>query len=137
MKKLIFFLLISVGGYFLYSRMGMKEKLSAMLEAQITLSDLQNRPSVFADSLVTLQNIRVVESQSLLNYTCSKVSDGTGAELILLSDRPFRSGEAIDEIKGRFTVVYADSDRHYEVFISDDLKPFNDLMKVIKMSLLF
>lgn len=137
MKKLIFFLVVSVGGYFLYSQMGVKEKLSAMLEPQITINDLQSRPSVFADSLVTLHNIRVVESQSLLNYTRSKVSDGTGSELVLLSSRPFSTGEAVDEINGRFTVVYADSERRCEVFISDDLKPFSDLMKVIKHSLLF
>lgn len=137
MKKLIFFLVVSVSGYFLYSRMGVKEKLSAMLEPQITISDLQNRPSVFADSLVTLHSIRVIESQSLLNYTRSKVYDGTGAELVLLSSRPFSTGETVDEVKGCYTVVYADSERRCEVFISDDLKPFSDLMKVIKHSLLF
>lgn len=137
MKKLIFFLVVSVTGYFLYSRMGVKEKLSAMLEPQITISDLQSRPSVFADSLVTLRNIHVVESQSLLNYTRSKVSDRSGAELVLLSSSPFSRGEAVDEVKGRFTILYADNERSFEVFISEDLKPFSDLMKVIKISLLF
>lgn len=137
MKNLILIAVVAVAGYFFFKKSGVHEKLSDIFEPQISISDLQSRPSVFADSLVTLHNIRIVESQSLLNYTRSKVSDGSGAELVLLSGRPFSTGETVDEVKGRYTVVYADSERRCEVFISDDLKPFSDLMKVIKHSLLF
>lgn len=137
MKKLILIAGVAIVGYFFLKKSGVHEKMSDIFEPQITISDLQSRPSVFADSLVTLHNIRVVESQSLLNYTRSKVSDGSGAELVLLSGRPYTKGEAVEEVKGRFTVVYSDSERRCEVFISDDLKPFSDLVKVIKHSLLF
>lgn len=137
MKNIILIAVVVVAGYFFFKKSGVQEKLSDIFESQITISDLQSRPSVFADSLVVLHNLRVVESQSLLNYTRSKISDGTGAELVLLSSRPYSTGESVDEVKGRLTVVYADSERRCEVFISDDLKPFSDLMKVIKHSLLF
>ncbi len=92
---------------------------------------------MFADSLIELKNLRVIETQSVMNYSRSKVSDETGQEMTLLSTRPFRSNEIVSEIKGRFTVVYQDKNKSCEVFISDDLKPFNDLMRVIKQSLLF
>jgi len=137
MKKLILIAGVAIVGYFFLKKSGAHEKLSDIFEPQISISDLQSRPSVFADSLVTLHNIRFVESQSLLNYTRSKVSDGSGAELVLLSSRPYTTGEAVDEVKGRYTVVYADNERRCEVLVSDDLKPFSDLMKVIKHSLLF
>lgn len=116
---------------------GLLEKLVVIFEPQITISDLQSRPSVYADSLVTLRNIHVIESQSLLNYTCSKVSDGSSAELVLLSSRPYIKGEAVDEVKGRLTIIYADNERRCEVFITKDLNLFSDLMKVIKHSFLF
>jgi len=136
MKKLILIAGIAFVGYFFLKKSGVHEKLSDIFEPQISISDLQSRPSVFADSLITLHNLRVVESQSLLNYTRSKISDGTGADLVLLSTRPYSTGESVDEVKGRLTVVYADNEKRFEVFISDDLKPFSDLMKVIKHSLL-
>ena len=135
MRKIIVLVLAVIGGYFVYTRMGVHEKLSGILEPQITISDLKNS-SVFADSLVELRNLRVIETQSVLNYSRSKVSDATGEEMILLSNRPFKSNETVDVIKGRFTVVYADKERRCEVFISEDLKPFNDLITVLKHSLL-
>ena len=135
MRKIIVLVLAVIGGYFVYTRMGVHEKLSGILEPQITISDLKNS-SVFADSLVELRNLRVIETQSVLNYSRSKVSDATGEEMILFSNRPFKSNETVDVIKGRFTVVYADKERRCEVFISEDLKPFNDLITVLKHSLL-
>lgn len=136
MRKIILLVLVTVGGYFLYSRMGVKEKLSDILEPEITISDLKSS-SVYADSLVELRNLRVIESQSVMNYSRTKVSDAAGEELILLSSRPYRTNETVSAVKGRYTVIYADNEKRCEVFIADDLKPFNDLMKVIKQSLLF
>lgn len=136
MRKIILLVLVAVGGYFLYSRMGVKEKLSGILEPEITISDLKSS-SVYADSLVELRNLRVIESQSVLNYSRTKVSDAAGEELILLSSRPYRTNETVSAVKGRYTVIYADNEKRCEVFIADDLRPFNDLMKVIKQSLLF
>ena len=131
MKKLIILVLIVIGGYFLYNKMNVHNKLSGIIQPQITISDLKNS-SVYADSLVELRNLRVIETQSALNYSCSKVSDATGQEMILLSKHPFRTNETINAIKGRYTIIYADMKRRCEVFISEDLKPFNDFMKVLK-----
>ena len=137
MRNLILIVVAAFAGYFFFKKSDVPKKLSGIFEPQITISDLQGRPSVFADSLVILHNLRVVESQSLLNYTRSKIADGTGAELVLLSGRPYSTGETVNEVKGRYTVIYADNERRCEVFISDDLKPLSDLMKIIKHSLLF
>lgn len=137
MKRIIFIALLVVAGYYFFKKSDVQEKLSSMLEPQITISDLKNHPSVFADSLVELKNLRVIETQSMMNYSRSKVSDVTGQEMVLLSSRPFRSNEIVSEIKGHFIVMYQYKNKSYEIFISDDLKPFNDLMKVIKQSLLF
>lgn len=137
MKKFLIIVIVAVGGYFFLKKSCVIQKLTTIVEPQITISDLQNHPSVYADSLITLHKIHVVESHTLFNYTQSKVSDGSGAYLLLLSSRPFGKGEVVDEVSGRLTVVYADNERRYEVFISDDLKPFNDLMKVIKHALVF
>lgn len=136
MRKIILLLLVAFGGYFLYSRMGVKEKLSGILESEITISDLKSS-SVYADSLVELRNLRVIESQSVMNYSRSKVSDAGGEELVLLSSRPYQTNETVSAVKGRYTVIYADNERCYEVFIADDLRPLNDLMKVVKQLILY
>jgi len=135
MRKIIVLALAVIGGYFVYTRMGVHEKFSGLLEPQITISDLKSS-SVFADSLVELRNLRVTETQSLLNYSRSKVSDASGEEMIVLSNHPFRTNESIDVIRGRFTVVYADNARRCEVFISEDLNLFHDFMTVLKHSLM-
>lgn len=136
MKKLILILIAAIGGYFFFEKLGLLEKMSFIFEPQITINDLQSRPSIYADSIVILRNLRIKGTRSLLNYTHSKVSDGTG-EIVLLSSRPYTTGEEVKEVKGRFTVLYADDERRFEVFISEDLKLARDLMKVIKHTLLF
>ncbi len=136
MRKIIMLLFVSLGGYFMYTRMGVHEKLSGILEPQITISDLKSCPSVFADSLIELKNLRVIETQSVMNYSRCKVSDETGQEIVLLSSRPYSAGETVNTVKGRYTVLYANNDKPCEVFISNNLKPFSDFMKLIKLSLL-
>jgi len=54
MKKLILIAGVAIVGYFFLKKSGAHEKLSDIFEPQISISDLQSRPSVFADSLVTL-----------------------------------------------------------------------------------
>ncbi len=129
-------ILASLGGYFMYTRMGVHEKLSGRLEPKITISDLKSRPSVFADSLIEVKDLLVIETQSVMNYSRCKVSDVTGQEMVLLSSRPYSTGETVITVKGRYTVLYANNEKRCEVFISDDLKPFSDFMKLIKLSLL-
>ena len=136
MRKIIGLIFAILGGYFVYTRMGVHEKFSGILEQQITVSDLKSRPSVFADSLIELKNLRVIETQSLMNYSRCKVSDETGEEIVLLSSRPYSAGEDVNAVKGKYTVLYADNKKRCDVFISDDLKPFSDFMKLIKLSLL-
>ena len=136
MRKIIVLILASLGGYFMYTRMGVHEKLSGILEPQTTITDLKSHPSVFADSLIELKNLRVIETQSVMNYSRCKVSDVTGQEMVLLSSRPYSTGETVNTVKGRYTVLYANNEKRCEVFISDDLKPFSDFMKLIKLSLL-
>lgn len=136
MRKIIVLILASVGGYFMYTRMGVHEKLSGILEPKITISDLKSRPSVFADSLIEVKDLRVIETQSVMNYSRCKVSDETGQEMVLLSSRPYSTGETVNTVKGRYTVLFANNEKRFEVFISEDLKPFSDFMKLIKLSLL-
>lgn len=136
MRKIIMLILAGLAGYFMYTRLGVHEKLSSILEPQTTIADLKNRPSVFADSLIELKNLRVIETQSVMNYSLCKVSDETGQELVLLCSRPYSTGETVNAVIGKYTVLYANNEKRCEVFISDDLKPFSDFIKIIKLSLL-
>lgn len=136
MRKIIVLILAGLGGFFMYTRMSVHEKLSGILEPQTTIADLKSRPSVFADSLIELKNLRVIETQSVMNYSRCKVSDETGEEMVLLSSRPYSTGETINTVKGKYTVLYANNDKRCEVFVSNDLKPFSDFINLIKLSLL-
>jgi hypothetical protein len=136
MKKIIVLTLALFGVYFVYTHLAVHKIFSGILQPNITINDLKDHPSLYADSLIVLKNLHVVETQSLLNYSRSKVSDETGHEIFLLSSRPFSNNETIAVVKGRYTILYIDNKRKYDVFISDDLKPFNDLIKLIKKSVI-
>ena len=124
---------IIIGGYF-YTRMNISGKIAAAIRPQITIEDLKGS-SQFVDSLVELQNLKVIETRSILKYTWSKVIDKTGQTMTLLSYRPFLVNEQIEIIKGRYSVVYTDNYKRCEVFISEELKAFHDLMNKIKHSM--
>jgi hypothetical protein len=137
MKKTIALFLAILGGYFLYTQFGIQEKLTGMFDLNVTISDLKNQPSIYADSLVILKNIRVIENQSVVNYSKSTITDKTGHEIMLLSGRPYRSGEVVKTLKGRYTVLYEDSERNYDFFITEDLTLLDDFPKVLKILPLF
>jgi hypothetical protein len=136
MKKILILLLLALGGYFMYTRLGVHEKLSAIIQPQITILDLQSNPSVFSDSLVELKNLHIIESQSVMNYSKSIVTDNSGRSMLLFSNLPFRKDEIISAIKGRYTILYQVNGKSCEIFISESLKPFNDIMHLIKQSVL-
>lgn len=104
------------------------------LKTNVTISDLIEKQSVFADSLVTLYNVRVLSSESILNYTKSVISDKNGKQIIYLSDKPYRKGEVI-VVSGKMLVLYQKGDESILVFVDSHLNPVNDLLKLIRRML--
>ena len=128
MKQLIIIAMLSVVGYFYFVGQGSKN-VASFFEAKVTIKGIKSQPSMFADSLIELADLRVIETRSILNYSHSRVSDKNGDEITLLSTHPFRPNEAIKTVKGRYTVLYAKNDKRCEVFIAEDL---NALCKIEK-----
>lgn len=135
MKKIILLGIITVTGYFLYNKAGSHQSLLNFFETDVTISDLKQKPSVFADSSITLRNLTIQSTESVLNYSKSIISDGTG-EVLFLSNKPHKKGEVLESIRGRFVVVFQRGDKSCEVFIDDDLKPMNDLIRIITSSII-
>ncbi len=100
------------------------------LKTTVTISDLIEKQSVFADSMVTLHNVRVLSSESILNYTKSVISDKYGKQIIYFSDTPFRQGELI-VVTGKMLVLYQKGDESILVFVDSQLNPVNDLLRLI------
>lgn len=136
MRKIILLGIIAIAGYFLYKKVSNHQNVSNFFESNVAISDLKQKPSVFADSLVTLHNLTIQSTETILNYSKSVITDGSG-EVLFLSNRPHKIGEMLDTVKGRFIVVFQMGDKSCEVFIDDDLKPMNDLIRIIVSSIVY
>jgi hypothetical protein len=132
MKKIIILTALIVAGYFGY-KLFSGARIAALLEPQITISDLRNNPNVFADSLVELQGVTVESSESVLNYSKCSISDPEGQKILLLSCKPYRKGQIIN-VRGRFLQVYHRDEKNFDAFVAQDLKPLNGFIKILKMA---
>jgi len=105
------------------------------VKEDITISDLKTRQSIFADSMVTLHDVRIEACTSLLNYSKAEISDKSGEKITFISDKPFRVGE-ITDIDGSLLVLYQFDHDQCIVFVHQDLKPLSELTHLVKGLLL-
>lgn len=123
---------IVVGSYILIPT-SCDSSVTKILKPLVTIADLKAKQSVFADSLVTLHDVKIKSCESVLNYSKAVITDESGETILLLSDKPFKSGETI-HITGRMLVVYQNEDENFLVFVDAHLKPMNDLLRLVKRS---
>ena len=131
MKKIIFAAILIIG-YMFYTRFNTDENRNES-QTQITITELRNNPNVYKDSTVVLHNLTVLEAASVLNYSKVTIEDNSGEKIILISNRPYKRGQIISRLKGTYVLVYQDSDRCYEAFIAEELKPLKEAMGIIKL----
>ncbi|MEX0966752.1 MAG: hypothetical protein WD077_05905 [Bacteroidia bacterium] len=125
--KNLFMVIMSIVTLIQFSCKGIIEK---QIEPATTIADLNNRQSVFADSLITLENVRVTKCESVLNYSKAIITDDSGEDILLLTPVPYRKGEIID-IAGKLYVVYQDENQRHLVFVDERLKPAKELVESI------
>lgn len=129
MKKLFIILVIITACSFFFhidSKGQTKEGLPP-----ITIAEVVEKQSVFADSLITLHNINIESCKSVLNYTTAEITDKSGAKIQFLSSKPYKSGETTD-VTGRIIVLYQNQSKSKIVFIDNELSPLKDLYKSTK-----
>jgi len=121
-----------VSGYILIQT-SCDSTVTKILKPQVTIADLKAKQSFFADSLVMLHDVQIKSCESVLNYSKAVITDRSGETILLLSDKPFKSGEIIN-LTGRMLVIYQKEDNNYLVFVDAHFKPMNDLLRIVKHS---
>lgn len=86
------------------------------------IGDIVRSPSIYADSLVTVLDVTVLDAQTVMNLSRSIVTDESGQEMVLLDSRPHVRGERIESIIGRYQVLVSYGGIGCEVFLSEGLK---------------
>lgn len=87
-----------------------------------TIGDIVRSPSIYADSLMTLEDVTVLDAQTVMNLCRSVVTDESGQEMVLLDSRPHVRGERLESITGRYQVIVSYGSLGCEVFVSEGLK---------------
>jgi hypothetical protein len=122
-----------LAGDYIATQTSCNGKVGSFLQPQVTIADLKAKQSVLADSLVTLHDVQIESCESVLNYSKAVITDGSGEKILLLSDKPFKSGETTD-VSGRMVVVYQKDSQSCLVFVDSRLAPMNDLLQLMKGS---
>lgn len=133
MKNLLLLIVTVLAGGYITTQTSCNGKMGSFLQPHVTIADLKAKQSVLADSLVTLHDVNIESCESFLNYSKAIIADGSGEKILLLSDKPFRSGE-ITDVSGRMIVVYQKNNRSCLVFVDSRLAPMNDLLQLMKGS---
>ena len=118
---------------FTFLQTSCKSKADKVLKPHVTIADLKEKQSAFADSLITLLDVHIESCESILNYSKAVIGDGSGGKILLLTDKPYKCGERTD-ISGRLLVVYQKDNESCLVFIDNHLKPMKDLLQLVKGS---
>jgi hypothetical protein len=130
MKSLLIIIAVILAGSYIVTQTSCNGKAGSYLQPQLTIADLKANQSIYADSLITLYDVKVKNSESILNYCRALIEDKSGESILLLGDRPFKSGETIN-IRGKLVVLYQTDNKSYLVFIDSHFKPMKNLLKFI------
>lgn len=117
MKKIVVLLVLVGTAYYAYHKVISKEPVRNGSQYTVTIKQLKSNPTRYVDSEIKLENVNVVHSETFLNHSLSMIRDGTDS-MILLSDKPYRTGEDIN-VKGRYQVVYSNGNESVDMFIAD------------------
>ena len=101
--------------------------LQTIQNPNITLEDLQGDPHTFADSTVSVQDVYIASTKSLINFSLSTVTDRSGVKMTLLSNKPFRTGQKAT-LRVRLLALNGD---HY-VLIENKFRPVSNLISQIE-----
>ena len=99
-----------------------KNPFSNLIQPDINLCDLYEKQSVFADSLVQLQQLRVTKCSGLFSISCAEVTDGK-CSINLFTTRPYKRNEIVD-VKARYKVMFNYNGQAISALVTDDF-PLN------------
>ena len=89
-----------------------------LLHPSFTICDLYEHQSVFADSLVYLDNITVTKSKGLFSISYTEITDGK-CSISLLTTKPYAVNETVS-VKARYKVLYNSNGQTISALITDD-----------------
>jgi hypothetical protein len=136
MNNLFLLVLIVVAISFITVQTSCNGVIKSVQQPDVNIAELYAKQSLFADSLITLKNVKVKNCQSILNYSKAIITDNSDSVIMLISDKPFKKGETTN-VTGRMIVVYQKNNQNCIVFVDNSLKPINDLLQVIVNTMRF
>ncbi len=89
-----------------------------LFQPSITICDLHEHQSVFADSLVYLDKVTVTKSKGLFSISYTELTDGK-CSISLLTTKPYAVNETVS-IKARYKVLYNSNGQTISALITDD-----------------
>lgn len=117
MKKIILLLFLVGIAYYGYHKVSRKDSFPTDAIYGVTIKQLKQNPSRYADSEIKLENVEVVHSQTFLDHSLSMIQDGTDS-IILLSGKPYHIGDNIN-VQGQYQVVYSNGNESIDMFVAD------------------
>jgi hypothetical protein len=136
MNNLFLLVLFVVAISFITVQTSCNGEIKRVHQPDVNIAELYAKQSLFADSLITLKNVKVKNCQSILNYSKAIITDNSDSVIMLISDKPFKKGETTN-VTGRMIVVYQKNNQNCIVFVDNSLKPINDLLQVIVNTMRF
>lgn len=95
-----------------------KNPFATLFQPGIKLCDLYERQSVFADSLVQLNNLTITKCSGLFSVSYAEVTDGK-CSITLFTTRPYKPNEIVD-VKARYKVMFNYNGQTVSALVTDD-----------------
>lgn len=95
-----------------------RNPFSNLFQLDITLCDLYEKQSVFADSLVQFHDLTVTKCSGLFSISYAEVTDGK-CSINLFTTKPYRQNEIVD-VKARYKVMFNYNGQTVSALVTDD-----------------
>ncbi|MCC6448490.1 MAG: hypothetical protein IT215_07380 [Chitinophagaceae bacterium] len=89
-----------------------------LFQPEITLCDLYEKQSVFADSLVQLHNLTVTKCSGLFSISYAEVTDGK-CSIKLFTTKSYKQNEIVN-VKARYKIMFNYNGKTVSALVTDD-----------------
>lgn len=133
MKTILLLAIAFVGGYFAYHFLSGSKSFPGF-DSHIPISEITKNPGAYTDSILDIK-AKVLESTTLLNYTKSTISDNSGNKIVLIGNKPYKSGDEVD-IKAHLYILYQEQEKQCSILVDNDFKMLKGLLRILENQLL-
>ena len=100
-----------------------------LFKPEIKISDLFEKQSEYANSIVHLNKLKVIQCSGIFSFQVAEVTDGKCA-ILLFSTKPYSINEIVD-VKARYKVMFNYNGQTISALVTDDF-PLRQYLQMLQ-----